>query len=326
MSLRAPRFWQSRGAISSALLPVAWAYSAIATSRWRRTEPIDCGLPVVCIGNLEVGGAGKTPLAIDLLVRLQARGLKPFALTRGYGGKRSGPLLVDPARHDWRQVGDEARLLASHAPTIVSGDRVAGALLARQQGADIIVMDDGFQNPGLKKTASLLVIDADYGLGNGRLFPAGPLREAPGAALARCDAIVLVGDSGGLPDELSGTSLPLLKAAIRTLNKPLDLKGRRVIAFAGIGRPKKFFDGLRRIGAELVSAVAFPDHHPYRAADLALILSKAADLDALAVTTEKDRQRLDPELAERVLAVPAAFIWQQEAEIDALLDRILDRQ
>lgn len=324
MSLRAPRFWKNRGPLSSALLPVARAYGAIAAARWSRVEPSDCGLPVICVGNLEVGGAGKTPLVIDLLARLRARGLNPFALTRGYGGKQSGPLLVDPAQHDWRQVGDEALLLAGHAPTIVSADRVAGAALAIQAGADIIVMDDGFQNPMLKKTASLLVIDTDQGLGNGRLFPAGPLRETPTSALARSAAIILVGESQSLPDEMRDTTLPLLKATIRTMNDPVDLKGRRVIAFAGIGRPRKFFDGLRRLGADVVSAVAFPDHHGFRAADIALILSKARELDALAVTTEKDRQRLDPIFAEEVLAIPAAFIWRRVEEIDALLGRILD--
>jgi tetraacyldisaccharide 4'-kinase len=231
----------------------------------------DAGIPVFCAGNAGVGGAGKTILVRDLLVRLPG---KPFALTRGHGGKLAGPLRVDPAAHTPADVGDEALLLAATGPTILARDRAAGAKLALAEGATAIVMDDGLQNPGLLKTFSFLVIDGGYGFGNHLVLPAGPLREPVAAAAARCAAAVLIGpDTANALAALPAT-LPVLRAdLVPACGTPLA--GIRVFAFAGIGRPEKFFASARQLGAVMAGEMPFSDHHRYTARDAALLLEQA---------------------------------------------------
>ncbi len=322
---RAPEFWRTGGAMARLLKPAAWVVAEAARLRWRGAEPVRLEVPVICVGNLVAGGAGKTPVALDLLKRLTAAGAKPFALTRGYGGREAGPLLVDPEQHDWRAVGDEALLLARAAPTVVARDRVEGGRFAAAQGAGVLVMDDGFQNPSLHKDLNLLVIDGGYGLGNGLVMPAGPLRERPEAALERADAVVMLGKDETRLSARLPRALPLLSADLAPPPEGPGVAGRRFIAFAGIGRPRKFFDSLRAAGAELVSAVGFPDHHPYREADLSLLASKAEELDATLITTEKDLVRIPADYARAIEAFPVTLRWRDGAGIWRLLEDLLDR-
>lgn len=321
--MRAPAFWQGDRWPARCLSPFAWLYAAAAAWRQRRARPQRAAVPVICIGNLVSGGAGKTPAALAVAARLQALGRRPVFLTRGYGGRERGPLLVDPARHDAEAVGDEPLLLARRAPVVVSSDRVAGARTAVEAGADLIVMDDGFQNPHLDKDLSLLVFDAAVGLGNGRVLPAGPLREAPEAGLARADALLLIGEDQGVGERLRrlAPALPLLTA--RLLAAPGDLAGRRLLAFAGIGRPEKFFASLRQIGAEPLACRAFADHHRYRPDELAALRAEAARLDARLVTTEKDLLRLPPEERRDIAALAVTLAFDDREALDRLLAPLL---
>jgi tetraacyldisaccharide 4'-kinase len=278
-------------------------------------------VPTLCVGNATAGGAGKTPTALALLARLQARGRSPAALLRGYGGRLRGPVRVDPAQHDAAAVGDEALLLARAAPTWVARDRLAGALAAVADGADALVLDDGFQNPHLAKDLNLLVLDGAAGLGNGRVMPAGPLREPFGRALARARAVVLIGeDRHGLAGRLHGATV--LNAELRPRGEA-GFAGRRLLAFAGIGRPGKVFETLERLGAELAATAAFADHHPYTEAELAELQRRAVRLDAELVTTEKDAVRLPPAWRARIAVLPVELAFVRPERLDALLDGVL---
>jgi tetraacyldisaccharide 4'-kinase len=277
-------------------------------------------VPVFCCGNAGVGGAGKTTLALDLLRRLQARGGRPHALLRGYGGRERGPLLVKPELHDAGRVGDEALLLAELAPTWVAADRAAGGRAAADQGADAIVMDDGLQNPGLIKDCSLLVIDGGFGFGNGHLLPAGPLREPVAAAAARCQAAVLIGaDAHGALSRLP-RDLPVLRAAPVPDLVRLDLR-RRYLAFAGIGRPEKFFTGLAAAGVTLAGTRAFADHHPYAAGELQALAAAAEAAGAALLTTPKDMARLRPAQRTGIAMAGVTLAWEDEKALEALLAR-----
>jgi tetraacyldisaccharide 4'-kinase len=317
--VRPPGFWIADGWTPRLLAP-AGAITGWFTARRVARPGWRAPVPVLCCGNAGVGGAGKTTLAIDLLRRLQRRGGRPHALLRGYGGREPGPLLVRPGAHLARQVGDEALLLAEVAPTWVSADRAAGARAAVDEGADAIVMDDGLQNPGLVKDCSLLVIDGGSGFGNGRLLPAGPLREPVVAAAARCRAAVLIGaDAHGALAWLPPT-LPVLQAALVPDLAGLDL-GRRYLAFAGIGRPEKFFAGLRAAGVTLAGARGFADHHPYRPGDLVALARAAEAADARLLTTPKDMARLGPTERDGIAVAGVTLAWEDEAALTALLDQ-----
>jgi len=312
--MKTPAFWARRGLTAYALAPFS-IITRIATARRVARPGVSLGVRIICVGNAGAGGAGKTTVALDLLARLRGR---VFALTRGYGGNLKGPLLVDAGRHSAAEVGDEALLLAAAAPTVLSGDRAAGARLALAEGAGVIVMDDGLQNPALKKDLSLMVIDGGFGFGNGFLLPAGPLREPVMAAAGRVDAAVLIG-----PDETGALAhlppaLPVLRAAL--IADCGERLGRRpVIAFAGIGRPEKFFRSVLALGAEIVATHAFPDHHMYNAADASRLLHEAADRGATLVTTAKDYVKLPAALREQSLIITVHLEWEDEAALAALL-------
>jgi tetraacyldisaccharide 4'-kinase len=299
----------------STLLAPLGAVTAALTARRVARPGFDAGIPVFCAGNAGVGGAGKTILVRDLLVRLPG---KPFALTRGHGGKLAGPLRVDPAAHTPADVGDEALLLAATGPTILARDRAAGAKLALAEGATAIVMDDGLQNPGLLKTFSFLVIDGGYGFGNHLVLPAGPLREPVAAAAARCAAAVLIGpDTANALAALPAT-LPVLRAdLVPACGTPLA--GIRVFAFAGIGRPEKFFASARQLGAVMAGEMPFSDHHRYTARDAALLLEQATALNARLVTTEKDFVKLPPALRAATLVVTVRLGWADAAGVEAFI-------
>ena len=317
--LHPPSFWsQGRprglGAVLSPLAAITAAVTArrIAQPGWR--APV----PVICCGNVTVGGAGKTTVALDLGRRLSGAGHSVHFLLRGYGGSIRGPHRVRPG-DPVSATGDEALLLAEVAPTWIGADRAESARAAVGAGADLLILDDGLQNSTLCKTLSLLVVDGVYGFGNGRVLPAGPLREPVVAAAARSGAAVLIGEAGeavhsALPDGLS-----VLRARIIPDAEARALAGRRVLAFAGIGVPDKFFATIAELGAISVRQHAFADHHPYKRPELERLVDEARGLDAVPVTTAKDMVRIQSDLRDGIAVLRIALEWQDEPALNALL-------
>jgi len=319
-----PAFWRhgSSRALPILLYPAARIVAAATTRRVKRGG-WQAPVPVICCGNAVVGGAGKTTLALDLARRLRARGLVVHLLTRGYRGQADGVLRVDPAVHSAAQVGDEALLLAAEASTWRAADRAAAARHAVAAGAQVLVMDDGLQNPTLVKTVSLLVIDGGYGFGNGHVLPAGPLRELVADASERCAAAVLIGhDAAGALGQLPA-NLPILRARLQAEPSLISLIGKRVVAFAGIGRPEKFFAMLGEAGVEMAARIPFPDHHVFTPTELARILDRAAALGAVPVTTPKDLVRIPVPFRGQFRAVGVGLAWDDEVGLEAMLDRIV---
>ena len=316
----APRFWaQGSGRLLTALLAPVSPLVAAATARRVARAGWRAPVPVLCVGNVTIGGAGKTSVALDLVARLRDAGCAAHVLLRGYGGAARGVHRVAPGDAA-ALVGDEALLLAAVAPTWVGADRAATARAAVAAGAAALVMDDGLQNPTLMKDLSLLVIDGGFGFGNRRVLPAGPLREPVAAAAARCRAAVLIG--ADTHDALAALppGLPVLRA--RLVADPADaaaLRGRRVLAFAGIARPEKFFASLEEAGAAVVARESFPDHHPFAAAELRRLFDRAARLEAVAVTTAKDAVRLPPGARARVMVLGITLAWEDPAALLAAL-------
>ncbi len=325
--MRAPEFWQGDGGIWPLLLaPLAHAYGAAGAARHALTEPMKASVPVICVGNLVTGGAGKTPVALALGAYLEGLGKEVHFRTRGYGGSERGPVRVDPACHGVAEIGDEALLLAARAPTWVARNRVSGAEAAAEDGAGIVVMDDGFQNPALAKDVSFLVVDGGFGFGNGRVIPAGPLREPVETGLGRASAVVLIGeDKSGVEERIAvararlGRTPPVLGARLAPGANAGEIAGRPVVAFAGIARPEKFFATLEEIGCSLSGIRAFDDHHLYTSDEVMAICEQADSLNALPVTTEKDYVRL-PEAARPMVKVLGVELrWSDEAALGALL-------
>ncbi len=318
--MRAPAFWNESGLLPGLLAPMAALYSLGSALRQAAVRPQRASVPVVCVGNAVAGGAGKTPVALSVAALLRRKGRKPGFLSRGYGGRLKGPVAVEPDRHRAHEVGDEALLLARVAPTVVAADRPAGAALATTLGADVIVMDDGLQNPSLEKDLSLLVVDGGFGFGNGRVMPAGPLREPPHRSLGRADAVVIVGsDRSGVRQALPA-DLPVLEARLAPIaDEPLS--HRRVLAFAGIGRPEKFFETLRAMQCTLVATRSFPDHHRYHVDEIMDLVETAARKQAVPITTEKDHVRLPDAAKAMVSVLKVTTEWRDGATLEALIDR-----
>jgi tetraacyldisaccharide 4'-kinase len=296
IALRAPEFWWRKAGAQAALLyPAAAIYGAIASRRMQRSG-YRAKIPVLCIGNPTLGGAGKTPTAIAVGEWLKREGKRVFFLTRGYGGSEAGPLLADLSKHDARAVGDEAPLLVAVAPTIVAHDRADGAKLAEASGAEILIMDDGFQNPSLEKTFSLLVVDGARGLGNCLVFPAGPLRAPLDPQFERAQAMIVIGDgeAGEKAARLARErGLTTFQAKLAPdLASVEALQNKRVLAFAGIGAPEKFFRSLEAAGAVVVAKKSFGDHHRYTETDASMLLADAKSSGLDLVTTEKDLARM----------------------------------
>mgnify|MGYP006271637609 CR=1 FL=1 len=323
--MRAPEFWQRGGWPALALAPLAWLHDLGARLRARRASAVDAGVPVICVGNLTVGGTGKTPVAIEIARHLAGRGRRPAFLTRGHGGRLRGPLRVDPDRHGADEVGDEPLLLARVAPTFVARDRPAGAAAAVAAGADVLVMDDGLQNPSLVKTLRIVVVDGATGFGNGRIIPAGPLRVPLARGLADADLFVVMGeDRLDLRDALAAHA-PVVAATLEPA--PADaaaFAGRRVVAFAGIGRPEKFFATLERGGAIIVGRVAFPDHHRFAAGELARLEETARGADATLATTAKDAVRLPSAMRAAVAVLPVRAVFADGAGLFAAIEEAVD--
>jgi tetraacyldisaccharide 4'-kinase len=313
--MREPAFWWQSGT-GRLLQPLATIYGAAAAARMR-LRGHRAGAPVICLGNLTVGGAGKTPAALAVAHLLHAAHERPFFLTRGYGGRLPGPLRVNPAIHHAADVGDEPLLLARLAPTIVARDRAAGAQFARFAGASVIVMDDGFQNPALAKDLTIVVVDGRRGVGNGRVIPAGPLRAPLGVQLDRAQALLVVGPVEAAADIVTGAKqrgITIFHGRLEPDRNILAAIGKRkVLAFAGIGNPDKFFATLSEAGVTIADRVGFDDHHRFTVAQVQDLLARARAGNLMLVTTEKDLMRLGgdadlAELASHASALPVRLV------------------
>jgi tetraacyldisaccharide 4'-kinase len=327
-----PDFWYRPSSwMSRLLMPLAAIYGAIAGHRLQR-EGVDAGIPVLCVGNYHVGGAGKTPTVLALAKLLRDLDETPVVLSRGYGGRLQGPVTVDPDRHGAADVGDEPLMLARTIPVVVARDRLDGVALARSQSATVIVMDDGFQNPAVAKDASLIVIDAQRGLGNGCVFPAGPLRAPLLPQIARTDALIVVGDGAGAGEVAAAVTArgkPVLSANLKANDASIaSLAGKRVAAFAGIGDPNRFFRTLRASGIEVVLEQAFADHHAFSQSEIETLIAQATREALTLVTTEKDLARLRgreglPDRAREIVAFAVTLEIDGVAELRKLVSEWL---
>ena len=327
--MRPPEFWNHREgreaapAIRALLTPFSWVYNWAVERRITKTSPYDPNIPVICVGNVSMGGTGKTPVCAYLLSSLRRMGINVVGLSRGYGGSEKGPIPVSK-NHTAADVGDEPLLLARHAPVWVSTGRDDGARAAVSYGAEVIIMDDGHQNPTVEKTLTLVVVDAEIGFGNGRIFPAGPLRESLNKSLERADAIILMKPT---PDyQIEDHLTAQLKGHLTIsayLKTPDKAPKEKLFAFAGIGRPNKFFDSLRRNGGELVEALSYADHHPYKTQELESLLELSKEYGAQLITTEKDYIRLPESFRKNVLVWPVKVQFEDELSLRALLHPII---
>jgi tetraacyldisaccharide 4'-kinase len=312
--MKTPKYWQSNSLISKILSPLGWIYGSITQARLHFKKSPKTSVPVICIGNLTAGGSGKTPVSISIAKMLATEMFHPFFVTRGYGGKVKN-ILVNNKKHSAREVGDEPLLLSHQAPVVVAPNRFNGAELAVREGADLIIMDDGFQNPSLYKNLSFLVFDGNYGIGNGKLLPAGPLRETFAKGIKRADALIILGkDKHNLAQR---SNLPVFYAHTEAGETAVETSD--IIAFAGIGHPQKFYHTLSGLGFNIVEAIDFPDHHFYTKEELESILQKAQRLNAKVYTTSKDYVKIPPLLQKEINMLEISIVWD---EPDKLMDFI----
>ena len=324
--MRAPGFWQApHSVLGLALSPLGLLYAAGTARRLAKGNPVDPGVPVVCVGNLSAGGTGKTPTVIALVERLIASGHTPHVVSKGYGGSLTAPTQVDPLSHSADQTGDEPLLIAAFCPVWVAKDRVAGAQAAVKGGADVIVLDDGHQDPSLLKTLSIIVCDAARGFGNGRTIPAGPLREPVAKGLARADVLVSIG-TPAMQDRFAKThgahvTVPHIQAQLKPLPTGMPWHGMRALAFAGIGYPDKFFETLRHEGIDLIRTLALSDHQPLEPKLMQRLIAEAQAAGAQLLTTEKDAVRLPAELRGQVLPFPVRLHFRNDDALSQALTR-----
>lgn len=330
-----PLFWYDTKTTGAkawgvALAPFGWIYGWCVRKRFDLYFPIPLSEPVICVGNLVAGGAGKTPAVLALVDLLAEEGLNPHVLTRGYGGSESGPTQVSPGRDQARDVGDEALLLVEKAPTWVAVNRPLGAQAAIDTGATVIVMDDGFQNPVIYKDAAFVVVDGAVGFGNRHVMPAGPLREPIRFGLSRADAAVIVGEDRAGAGEIlrkHRPDMPVFSARLVPEAEDLAaLRSKKLFAFAGIGRPEKFKETLMAEGLEVEGWAAFPDHYPYEEDDLAEIMKAAEEFGGVLVTTAKDHVRLSKSLAAKIFQLRVRLVFDRPEEVVALIRRALEKR
>ncbi len=323
--MRAPDFWYPMsgraGITATVLTPIGWLYGAASQWRILTATPRRTVAQVVCVGNLTAGGTGKTPVCLALNDLLTADGTRTAFLTRGYGGSVPDPTCIDPLVHGFEEAGDEALLLSTGAPTYVSPTRRRGAEAASRDGAEVIVMDDGFQNSAIKKDLSFVVIDGAAGFGNRRMIPAGPLRESIRLGLRRADAIILIGELCHARDQklIDASGLPVLRASINVDPRAEFDLTRPVVAFSGIGRPQKFFDTAAAMGFNVVEAVPYPDHHPFRERDLVWLETLRNERNADLLTTSKDYVRLPADFRARTRELPIKVLFERPDDVAAFL-------
>ena len=329
--MKGPHFWSagldpsSREAapLTRALLtPLTWLYLQGFNRKLAKAIPARVSARVLCIGNLTAGGAGKTPVAEAIRERITMRGLRAATLSRGHGGRNPGPLKVDPAVDTFRDVGDEPLLLSATGEAWIGRDRAAAAQAMTEAGVRVILMDDGHQNPSLAKDFTFIVIDASAPFGNGHILPKGPLREPVASGLARADAVILMGE-GPVPAKVAASGKPVLRAYLKATGAA---PSGPLIAFAGIGRPQKFFDSLKAAGADVKDEMPFADHHPYTSGDLSLLKDLASRDGARLITTSKDHVRLPAETRAATLVFPVKAVFEDEAALDALFAPLFNGQ
>ena len=332
--MQPPKFWKNTpeqaGFWPRILSPLSYIWSWATARRWMQGAHATVGIPVICVGNVNLGGTGKTPTVIATVMRLQAMGKTPHVVSKGYKGQLVGPVLVDEKIHTADDVGDEPLLLAAFAPTWVAKDRLSGALAAKAAGTDVIVLDDGLQNSALAKDLTILVVDAEMGFGNGHVMPSGPLREPIENAVDKADVLLTIGPKTDVHsafierwDQVQG--LPYVSSTIMPLHTGMEWQDLHALAFAGIGRPEKFFRTLEELGVDIKATRSFDDHQKIPTALLARLEKEAWDLGAQLVTTEKDAVRLPKEWQQKVLTVPVRLELHETDQFDQALKAIFKR-
>lgn len=315
---RPPKFWNKKySLLTILLLPLSWIYYAVTKLRLFLGAHHKIDIPVICVGNINMGGTGKTPVVIDLVMRLLEMGKTPIVVSRGYGGSNKGPVMVS-SKHTADDVGDEPILLTGFSKVCVSSNRVEGAKMALSHGADVIILDDGLQNPDLSYDLTITVIDQKVRFGNSRVFPAGPLRETVASGLERTNLIIAIGDKAHKPIN----NVPCISGFLKPLETGMDWNGLRSFAFAGIGRPEKFFSTLRTLGAEIVATREFGDHQKIPVSILKRLEVEASLKNSQLVTTEKDAARLPKEWQQKVLTLPVRLSLNDEKKLNSLLNKL----
>jgi len=326
--MRVPNFWyKGPGLLARLLLPLTFIYRFLTLIRRVTSKPYRATVPVICIGNLTVGGTGKTPTVIALAQRLIAQGYNPAIVSRGYGGSQKGPLKVNEQIHKFSDVGDEPLLLSCIAPTWVARNRILGIIAAVKQGANIILLDDGFQNKKIYKDISIITVDAHRGFGNGLLLPAGPLREPIHSGLSTANFLISIGDDRAHENFIKKLSLKrkltVIPGRLAPIKTGMDWENLTVFAFAGIGNPEKFFLTLRNLGAKVVNTIALSDHQVFDKKLLLRLETEAREINAQLVTTEKDAIRLPDEFRKKVLSLPVRLEISNWAEIERLVEKLI---